>query len=56
MRSDNCQTDIFRNRPPSSVQWRDAAEKCAEQFPGDQRRLNYYLEGMALAEKLEQHV
>ncbi|AJQ88068.1 hypothetical protein ACQR5V_21495 [Xanthomonas oryzae pv. oryzicola] len=43
MRSDTNQTDVFRDSPATkAAQWRAAAEKCAEQFPGDSRRLRYY--------------
>ncbi len=45
MRSDNNQTDILRDSPATkAAQWRAAAEQCAQQFPGDAKRLRYYEE------------
>ncbi|MCC8492307.1 hypothetical protein [Xanthomonas citri] len=43
MRSDTNQTDVFRDSPAKkAAQWRQAAQSCAEQFPGDAKRLRYY--------------
>ena len=43
MRSDNNQTDLLRDSPATrAAQWRQAAQSCAEQFPGDAKRLRYY--------------
>ena len=37
--------DVFRDSPATkAAQWRAAAEACAQQFPGDSRRLRYYQE------------
>jgi|GEM_PF-2761368 len=42
MRSDQ-QLDVFRDDPAvKAAEWRAAAETCAQQFPGDTKRLNYY--------------
>lgn len=42
---------IFRDDPKRLVElWREAAETSRQQFPGDERRYNYYL---AKAEELE---
>lgn len=44
MRSDNNQTDIFRDDPALIArQWREAAETSAKQFPDDVRRKDYYM-------------
>ncbi|NJB80319.1 hypothetical protein GGR65_003369 [Xanthomonas sp. 3376] len=51
MRSDINQTDVFRDSPATkAAQWRAAAETCAQQFPGDARRLRYYQERAELYE------
>ncbi len=37
--------DVFRDSPATkAAQWRAAAEQCAQQFPGDAKRLRYYEE------------
>ncbi|UZB05517.1 hypothetical protein OM948_08710 [Xanthomonas citri pv. fuscans] len=42
MRSDD-NLDVFRDSPATrAAQWRQAAQSCAEQFPGDAKRLRYY--------------
>ncbi|WP_369916514.1 hypothetical protein AB8810_11010 [Xanthomonas sp. NCPPB 3005] len=52
MRSDNNQLDVFRDDPATKAeQWRIAAETCAKQFPGDERRLRYYQEQAEQAEQ-----
>lgn len=51
MRSDD-NLDVFRDSPATkAAQWRAAAETCAQQFPGDARRLRYYQEQAELYER-----
>ncbi|WP_267086459.1 hypothetical protein [Xanthomonas sacchari] len=38
---------------PTAADWRAATETCAQQFPGDERRLRYYQEQTAAAERAE---
>ncbi|WP_159407463.1 hypothetical protein ACCQ13_14935 [Xanthomonas sp. NCPPB 1638] len=53
MRSADTQLPLGIKPKPTVDDWRQAAEKCAEQYPGDQRRLNYYLDGLEKAENME---
>lgn len=57
MRSENCQTDIFRDRPANAADYRAAAEAALrnpfETPDAAQRRHDHY---MAQAEQLEQRV
>ncbi|MGX9958548.1 hypothetical protein ACW0US_07180 [Xanthomonas euvesicatoria] len=44
MRSDTTQLSLDIRPKPTAAEWRAAAEACAQQFPGDARRLRYYQE------------
>ena len=53
MRSDNRQTDIFRDDPKRLIEaWRAQAETSRQQFPDDERRADYYSKRIEELEKL----
>nr|WP_308006569.1 hypothetical protein [Xanthomonas albilineans] len=51
MRSDKNQMQLGIKPKPTVADWRAATETCAQQFPGDVRRLRYCQEQTEMAER-----